>query len=476
MPGVERISTDRNLPSGIRVLHVDDDELVLRASKLFLEREDDIEEVIPVRTNETAIEYLFENDTDIDCVVTGYDRERSSGLELLDIVRERCPNLPFILFTDNGSEDIASQAMSSGATNYLRKGGDDIGFFSLAPQIQHAVSYRRTEKEVHRGFRAIEMINEGIALLTDTLDFNYVNEAYAELFGYDQKTLIGRNWEETMTDESSERLRSEIIPNVDSDGEWVGEVTGSRHDGGSLTLVLSVSVVAENEYVCAVRDVTERREREEELIQENERLDEFASKVSHDLRGPLSIIYGYLDVARESGKKEHFDQIEDAADRIDTIISDLLEVAREGQKELDRERIELDAFAEHIWEGVQSKDATLRLDDDVRIAADYSRLTELFANLFRNAIEHSGDGVTISVGATADGFYIEDDGPGIPQAQRRKVLKSGYSTGGGTGLGLSIVKEVADSHEWGLSIEESDDGGARFVFSGVECAHNTPNQ
>ncbi|WP_266079700.1 ATP-binding response regulator [Haladaptatus caseinilyticus] len=477
MPDVERISTDRNLPSGIRVLHVDRDELVLRASKLFLEREDDIEDVIPVTTNETAIEYLFESDTDIDCVVSDYDPERNSGLELLDVVREYYPNLPFILFTDNGSEDVASQAISAGATNYLRKGRDDVGLLSLRSQIQHAVSHRRTEKEVHRGFRAIEMTHEGIALLTNALDFNYVNEAYADLFGYDQETLIGRDWTVTMTAESSERLQSDIVPTVDSKGKWAGELTGRHHDGGSLTLIISVSVVAEDEYVCAVRDVTERKKREKELLQENERLDEFASKVSHDLRGPLSIIYGYLDVARKTGDEKHFDKIEDAADRIEAIITDLLEVAREGQKELDLESVSLPEFTERVWDGIESDEATLRLElPEIRIVADGDRLTELFANLFRNAVEHGGDGVIISVGITEDGFYIEDDGPGIPEAERKKVLESGYSTANSTGLGLSIVREIADSHDWTMHIGESNDGGVRFHFSDVECVHDTSDE
>ncbi|WP_049971889.1 ATP-binding response regulator [Haladaptatus cibarius] len=470
MPSVEDISTRRNLPIGIRVLHVDADEAVLQASRESLERENDIDTVVPVTSNDDAIDYLSEHHADIDCVVSDYDPECGSGLKLLDTVRERWPSLPFIVFTGSGSEDVASRAMSSGATNYLQKGTTDTRLLSLISQIRQAVSHRRTEKEVHRGFRAIEMTNEGIALLTNSFDFNYVNEAYADLFGYDQETLIGLGWAETMSDESVERLRSDIVPTVDSEGEWTGEVTGQNHDGNTLTLTLSISTIAENEYVCAVRDVTERKEREEELIQENERLDKFASKVSHDLRSPLSIIYGYLNVARKTGKEEHFDEIEAAADRIEAIITDLLEVAREGQKELDREVIHLHDFVEHIWDGIESGEATLYLTfSDVRIVADHGRLTELFANLFRNAVEHGGNDVAISVGTTDNGFYIEDDGSGIPEEQRQSIVESGYSTADSTGLGLSIVQEIADSHGWKMHVEDSDEGGARFRFSGVEC-------
>lgn len=106
---------------------------------------------------------------------------------------------------------------------------------------------------------------------------------------------------------------------------------------------------------------------------------------------------------------------------------------------------------------------------DGRLLADRDRLTELFANLFRNAVEHGGGDVTVTVGSTCDGFYVADDGHGIPEEHRKQVLQSGYSTEeAGTGLGLSIVQQIADSHDWGLSIDESDAGGARFSFTGVE--------
>jgi PAS domain S-box-containing protein len=471
MANVDPVSIGHDFPALLRVLHVDNDENFLRLSQQTLEREDDIEEVICATNNDDAIEYLFERDVDIDCIVSDYELDGGSGLDLLETVRERRQYLPFIVFTGTGSEDVASSAISSGATNYLQKGTSGARFVSLASQIKQAASHRYIEKQVHRGFRAIDTTREGIALLTNDFRFNYVNEAYAELFDYDSQTLIGREWGTTLTDDAVDFLSSEVVSAVDSDGEWSGEITGKRKDGSTLTLTLTVSVVADDEYVCAVRDVTERREWEDALLQENERLDEFASQVSHDLRGPLSIIYGYLNLARKTGEPEHFDEIEQAADRIEAIISDLLEIAREGEKTLKLETISLEAFAADVWDGIENESATLDTDPaDGRLLADRDRTTELFANLFRNAVEHGGPDVTVTVGLMADGFYVADDGPGIPEERRERVLQSGYSTEeSGTGLGLRIVQQIADSHDWRLSIDESDAGGARFSFSEVEC-------
>jgi signal transduction histidine kinase len=90
-------------------------------------------------------------------------------------------------------------------------------------------------------------------------------------------------------------------------------------------------------------------------------------------------------------------------------------------------------------------------------------------NLFRNAIEHGGEDVTIRVGGLSDGFYVEDDGPGVPEDARDEVFEVGYSTSpDGTGFGLNIVKEIAEAHNWEITLTEGTTGGARFEITNVE--------
>ena len=79
-----------------------------------------------------------------------------------------------------------------------------------------------------------------------------------------------------------------------------------------------------------------------------------------------------------------------------------------------------------------------------------------------------GESVTVTVGTLPNGFYVEDDGPGIPEEKRDKVLKEGIPTREeGTGLGLSIVQSIAEAHTWDLALTEGSEGGARFEFGGV---------
>jgi len=210
-----------------------------------------------------------------------------------------------------------------------------------------------------------------------------------------------------------------------------------------------------------------RATREAELKRQNERLDQFASVVAHDLRNPLTVAMGFLEVAAETGDPDHFEKVETAHDRIERLIEDLLTLARGETTIEDREQIDLGAVAREAWGYVDTSEATMEVAEGVPVVAgDAGRLSQLFENLFRNAVEHGGKDVTITVGKRADGgFYVADDGEGIPPEDRETVFDHGVTTNqGGTGFGLSIVEDIAKAHGWTVSVSESDEGGARFDF------------
>ena len=209
-------------------------------------------------------------------------------------------------------------------------------------------------------------------------------------------------------------------------------------------------------------------EKEQELRQQNKQLDEFASVVSHDLRNPLNVAEGRLQMAQTECDSEHLHDVARAHDRMATLIDDLLALAREGQTAIETEPVDLSEAVEMCSEAVDTAEATLVTETEYRIQADESRLQRLLENLVRNAVEHGGPTVTISVGELAHGFYVEDDGPGIPSEKRAEVLDMGYSTTeDGTGFGLSIVERIADSHGWAVTVTEGREGGARVEITDV---------
>ncbi|KAB1198354.1 MULTISPECIES: histidine kinase N-terminal 7TM domain-containing protein [Haloferax] len=241
-----------------------------------------------------------------------------------------------------------------------------------------------------------------------------------------------------------------------------------------------------------VRDITERKERERRLERQNDRLEEFASVVSHDLRNPLTVARGYLELARETNDDDYFTRVEDAHDRMETIIDDLLTLARQGETLTDRSPVALSTVASEAWDSVAVGEATFDARIDQTVDADRGRLRQLFENLFRNSVEHgsagsqarpddavehgttethdsSDDAVSVVVGPITGGFYVEDDGPGIPESESEDVFERGYTTHeDGTGFGLPIVKSVADAHGWTVTLTSSSSGGARFEFTDVE--------
>ncbi len=213
------------------------------------------------------------------------------------------------------------------------------------------------------------------------------------------------------------------------------------------------------------------REQKELLEARTDRLDELVSVISHDLRSPLNVADGRLDLAQADCDSPHLEDAASAVDRSRAIVDDLLALAREGDRDAEPTAVTLPSIVEDCWVSVEGGAATLSIETDRAVLADRGRLRHLLENLFRNAVEHGapGDGtrVTITVGDLVDGFYVADDGVGVSPANRDDVFESGYSSGDGTGLGLSIVRQVTREHGWDVTLTESAAGGARFEFTGV---------
>ncbi|MFW5938625.1 MAG: PAS domain S-box protein, partial [Halanaeroarchaeum sp.] len=213
-----------------------------------------------------------------------------------------------------------------------------------------------------------------------------------------------------------------------------------------------------------------RRQRER-LRREYDRLDTFVGILSHDLRNPVTVAQGRLDLAADTLDTTHLEVAADALDRMEEMVDDVLTWAQEGQHvpQDERRRVELAELGANCWQNVETDGASIDVETDATILADESRLQHVLENLFRNAVEHGDDAVTVTVGEVDGGFYVADDGPGIPPDEREEIFTFGYSTDqDGTGFGLTIVKEIVEAHEWEIAVTESETGGARFEITGVE--------
>jgi len=325
------------------------------------------------------------------------------------------------------------------------------------------------EQRLERYETIIEASGDAVYLLDPAGHFRFVNEALTEITGYPEEDLLGEHVSKVMDDPDIETGASLILELIDGEknrGKF--EMTAYTADGEAIPMENHIALItAEDGSLEAsagiVRDISERKAREE-------RLEQFTSLVSHDLRNPLSVAGGSVELARQDCQSEHLDRVSGALERMETLIEDLLAWARMGERVEVQEPIDVATVVEGCWQTVPTAEARLRTATDLSIIADRSRLQQLIENLIRNAVEHGGDSVTMTVGelADGDGFFVADDGPGISDEDRENVFESGYSRkDDGTGLGLAIVGEIVDAHGWDVRVTESETGGARVEISGV---------
>ncbi|GAA0514632.1 PAS domain S-box-containing protein [Halorubrum aquaticum] len=335
----------------------------------------------------------------------------------------------------------------------------------------------RRDRELRRYETVLESLEDGVYAVDPDGTIVYVNDRYAEMKRADREELIGTHIYEWATEEAAEKARRarEELAAGDRD-VGVIEYDFQTADGDTFPVEMRFARVPDDDgidRVGVIRDVTDRKRREESLRRKNERLDEFASIVSHDLRNPLNVASGRLELLREECESPQIDEIERAHDRMRSLVDDLLSLARAGDELDEPERVELSGIVERAWANVATGEATLRMDGDLSFAADESRLEGLLENLIRNSVEHGDGAVTVAAGVLEDGggFYVADDGPGIAEDHREAVFESGYTTAEeGTGFGLSIVERVAEAHGWEVRATESADGGARFEVAGVDAS------
>lgn len=629
----------------ITVLHVDDEPDFADLTAEFLHRQDDRFTVETKTSPEAALDRLAKNH--VDCVVSDHEMPGKNGIEFLEAVREDAPDLPFILFTGKGSEEIASHAVSAGVSDYLQKSFGTDQYAVLANRIRNLVSQRRAESDLEKRIGQQEIVAElgrqaisGVEL-EQLFDFAVENVAealgneYAKVLEYhpERGELLlrsGVGWRDGLVGRASvsdgadsqagHTLRSEhpvIVDYLPSEDRFSGPPLLTEHDVISgisviigdyedpwgvfgthstkrkpftehdVTFVQNVANVLasaigrttreqeldrthdlfgkteriadvggweintetmevfwsdnlfdilgitndeeppleealdvyheadrpmveeaveaalesgepfdvevrfrrpdaeirwlrvqgipeiEDDTVVtlrgAVQDITHRKQYEQLLERQNARLEEFVSVVSHDLRNPLNVAEGRLELAQSECDSDHLEAVDRAHARMKTLIEDLLTLARGGETVTEHGSIDLGGFVERCWGNVETADATLVTDIQTTMPADETRLKQLFENLIRNAVEHGGTDVTVTVGEIEGGFYIEDTGPGIPEAEWDDVLEAGHSTNEeGTGFGLSIVKQIAQAHDWEIHVTDGSEGGARFEVTGVE--------
>jgi signal transduction histidine kinase len=348
-----------------------------------------------------------------------------------------------------------------------------VGFL-LAVPILAVVLFRARFLDIVPVARriAVDEMDAVMITLDDQSRVVDANKRARELFDSDPG-YVG-----TPIEEFFQSVPEELLSRVTDEDDGEAEVAITVHDQQRHFSASSSPLgdSPERGRIVLLHEITSQKRREQELEatkqslkQTNEQLDQFASTVSHDLRNPLNVAQGRLELARTEAESEHLVAVGEAHERIEALIDDLLTLARQGNVIEETDAVDLATLAETTWQNVATAEATLIVETEQTIRADSARVEELLENLFRNAVEHAGGDVAVTVGELADGFYVADDGPGVPIEERGTVFDAGYSTADeGTGFGLHIVREITGAHGWEIRVTDSESGGARFEITSVE--------
>lgn len=180
------------MPGSIPVLHVDDEPDFADMVADFLEREDDRFNVKTATETSSALDYLTGDG--FECIVSDYEMPGQNGIKLLEMVRSKYPDLPFILFTGRGGEEVASEAITAGATDYLQKQAGTEQYKLLANRIENAVQKYRSETAVERSeeryHNLVDTAPIPILLFDTDGKLVYANEAAVTFLNADSHTEI----------------------------------------------------------------------------------------------------------------------------------------------------------------------------------------------------------------------------------------------------------------------------------------------
>ncbi|MDY6779984.1 MAG: PAS domain-containing sensor histidine kinase, partial [Halobacteria archaeon] len=324
--------------------------------------------------------------------------------------------------------------------------------------VRDITERKERENELEKYETIVEKSSDAVFIHDRMGGIEKVNRKACESLGYERDDLLGMTVFDIEEDLEREALL-ELWDEMETGDERTLEGAHTRADGSSFPVEVrlnKIEIDGDERFLALVRDITERKERERQLRKQNERLEEFASLVSHDLRDPLNSARAQVALIRneiddsepDTLDSRRLDSLDEVHDRMEEIIEDVLTLTRKGKTVGEMDEVPLEETVDEAWSTSETESAVLEKEDLGTVLADDERLRTVFENLFSNSVRHVGDDVTVRVGRLdgGNGFFVEDDGHGIPEGERDKVFDHGYtSSEEGTGLGLSIVRSVAEA-------------------------------
>ncbi|GCF12318.1 hypothetical protein Harman_02530 [Haloarcula mannanilytica] len=475
-----------------------------------------VHEVEGVRDLECAL-----GDYDTDCVVTNCEvanpdgTQYLGGLTVIERLQRNHSEVPVVLLAEVTNGDIAREAYSRDVFGYVPGTVDDAHQRLLA-QVDAAVASSPARQRASKRKQlneAVRLVNQALVRSQSRMDIERdVTAVLAGTSRYTEactvtcqgdrpviRTLGSQRGRVTITAPeplvragSAERL---VVADIDQAA--VGDRTDALetdcvrvlavplvYDGtsyGVLAVYADRIDIFDTEEQDTFREVGHNialaidashtkdalQQRTTELERQKERLRELAQIISHELRNPLQAAMGRVELLAEATDAEEFDAIQRSHTRMSFLIDDLMEIARQGERQYTAEPVSLSDVLAEAWNAIDTGTSTVEIDCTGTVLADRSRLCQLAENFFRLATDR-GESVRITVADTADGFFLEHDGRPLDGDSQGPFELSYGSTDEGAGLHLAVIREIARGHGWDISLGDGSSGRVRLDVIGVE--------
>lgn len=368
---------------------------------------------------------------------------------------------------------------------------------TLEKRVEERTEELNNQKKFSDGL--LESAPDSIVGINEKGEIILFNKQAEVFFGYERNEIIGERIEKLMPDRFYERhvaYRNDYFDQPSNRNmEGRGVFLGKRKNGEEFPVDISLSylqTLTQKIAIASIRDITERKKAEEEIIRKNielqktnSALDRFVYSASHDLRAPLTSLLGLINITDKNlppdqhQQKERLRMMGRSVLKLDNFISDILDYSRNSRTEVAKDEISFEAMITEIREHLKfmEVESGYNLKGDVnqkgKFISDKSRIGIVMNNLVSNAIKYqdiSKENPFVSISIQADEtnaiIVIEDNGIGIAEDDHEKIFEMFYratKTSKGSGLGLYILKESLDKLNGTISLESAINKGSKFT-------------
>jgi PAS domain S-box-containing protein len=492
---------------------------------LLLEDNPHDAELIHHQISKSIIEYEFKHVSELDdfskaiddyipdIILSDYNLIGFTGMDALELARQKCPLTPFIIVTGTIDEETAAETIKKGASDYVVK--ERLTRLSSAmknalqlkeEKAKSAIDREKLKISEERYKLSIEGSQDGIWDWNIKTNKVYLSSRWKSMLGYEDHEIENnyKSWEKLLHPDDKEFILATLNKHLKKETPlYMVEVRMKCKDGSYKWIFARGKAMYDqngNPYRIAGShtDISERRLMEEKLIEAKEKAEEsdhlktaFLHNISHEIRTPLNAIVGFSgllndpDVLPEK-RKDFTNIIIKSSDQLLSIITDIVSIAsiEAGQEKIHETEININLICkllnDQFSRNVTNQDITFHLqtilaDNEANIVTDATKLTQIITNLLGNALKFTKQGI-VNFGYTLKEklleFYVEDSGIGIPSVMHTEIFKRFRQVDttetreyGGSGLGLSISKAYVEMLGGKIWLTSEPNKGSVFYFT-----------